>query len=57
MELEIQEGVTLVCKHDNNGYVVIHTKEVLLPEIIEQIKFFLIALGYHPDSVNRFIQD
>lgn len=57
MELEIKEGVTLVCKHDNNGYVVIHTKEVLLPEIIEQIKFFLIALGYHPDSVNRFIQD
>ena len=57
MEMQINQGVTLVCKHDNNGYIVLHTKQVLLPEIIEQIKFFLIASGYHPDSVNRFIDD
>ena len=55
MQLEINEGVTLVYQCESKYYVVVHTKEVQLYEIMHQIKGFLLAAGFTEKSINKYI--
>jgi hypothetical protein len=55
MELEINEGVTLVYQHESKDYVVVHTKEVHLEEIMRQLRGFLLASGFSEKSINEYI--
>ena len=55
MQLEIHQGVTLVYQHESKEYVVVHTKEVHLEEILRQFKGFLLASGFSEKSINEYI--
>ena len=55
MELKIHKGITLICKHESKDYVVVHTKEVHLEEIMHQFKGFLLAAGFSEKSINEYI--
>ena len=55
MQLEIHEGVTLVCHYESKDYVIVHTKEVHLEEIMRQFKGFLLASGFSEKSINEYI--
>lgn len=55
MELEINEGITLVYQHKNDDYVAVNTKETHLNEIMQQFKNFLLCVGYNEKSVNEYI--
>ena len=55
MELEINEGVTLVHQHESKNYVVVHTKEVHLEEIMRQLTGFLLAVGFTKRSIDEYI--
>ena len=55
MKMQIHEGVTLVCQYENKDYVVVHTKNVHLEEIMQQFKGFLLAAGFSEKSINEYI--
>lgn len=55
MDLKVEKGMTLVCKHDDNSLVMVHTKEEFLGDIIIEFKNFLLAAGFSEKSVNEYI--
>lgn len=55
VQLEIKEGITLVNNFDDGDHIVLHTKEAHLTEVMAQIKAFLLASGYQPESVAMYI--
>jgi len=55
VDIEIKEGITLVTAYVDGDYVVIHTKEQTLNEIMIYIKNFLIASGFSKKSIDEYI--
>lgn len=55
MNLQIEQGVTLICKNEDGSYNIQHTKEIDLYNVIIEIKEFLLASGFSEIIVNEYI--
>ena len=57
LELNLNEGVTLVNRYDNNYNVQFIDKDAELGDLVIEIRHFLLACGYTKASVDRYIEE
>lgn len=50
--------IKFLCQHDDGTNIQIcMSSDLTLDEVIEKFKGFLIACGYHPDSVSEMLDE
>jgi hypothetical protein len=57
MELQIQEGITIVNLDESGDYNIQFTKSESLGDVITEFKEFLIACGYGKEAIDEYIED
>lgn len=46
-----------IVRNETEEVVIKFTEDVDYPELIDQFKYFSLAVGFHPETIKRYLED